>query len=363
MMKDVITEPSRLEKIIGCFLGVLLGDTLGMPFETMSPSEIMLATNKKGFEDFSKPLQLKIRETGTLNPGDYTDDWRLTRAVVKALIAKRDFDLMYVVREHLLEIEESYVGFGASTMQNLLMILSTAPVDWKTNPQFKIPTVGELKKTGAGNGVAMKIAPLAIFFHDDPKKFLEATIELSLLTHKDPQAMLAAYSLGIMLQHLYHSSIGLGNEELLKLELMRLMQAVIAETLRVQQWYLKEIGHKYPEDHTDFSKNLIEVGRLVHNGDIGDLNLVQKSIGTGFYCAQSIPFAMAMFLRNPIDFRQGMKDTIDSGGDTDSNASMAGALIGINIGAMGIPKAWREYRKEYQEAGYLAKNLHGIIST
>lgn len=362
-MENVIKQPTYREKLMGCFLGVLLGDTLGMPFETMTVREIILATNGRGMTGFSKPIQLKIRDTRDLQAGDYTDDWRLTRAVAKSLIISRGFNLMNQAREHLLELEDSYVGFGASTLQNLLAILATAPKDWKNNSQvqLQLPQLSELKKSGGGNGIAMKIAPLAIYFHNDADKFFAATVALAGLTHRDPQAALSAYALGIMMSRLYRQSIGLAGPKQLQLEIKKLMQEVVDETLQRQRELLTTLGHRYPQDPTDLSIKLVELNRMVKSGDLAKIDLVREKIGTGFYCAQSIPFSIAMFLRNATDFRDCIHESVNSGGDTDSNASMAGALCGLNLGAMAIPEEWRKYRYDYRETSELALQLYNII--
>ncbi len=362
-MENFFTEPSKLEKVVGCHLGNRMGDGMGMAYETMSPKRILFATGGQGVTGFSKPVQRRIEETRLLEPGDPTDDWRLMRAVTKSLIFCGGFNLMHQAREHLLELEDDYVGFGSSTLQNLLQIRATAPPDWKTNPQvqLKLPRWSELLKSGTGNGVAMKIAPLALFFHYDHELLWQATMELASLTHRDPQAAIAAFSIASLNSRLYRQSVGLTGPTNLAIELQQLMQAVTDETIQLQQRYLTQLGYTYPLDDTDFSLKLKELNRLVQSGELADLELVRENIGTGFYCAESIPFAMAMFLRHPLDFRAGLLETINSGGDTDTNAAMSGALIGTNVGAGGIPAVWREFRPDFQEAGYLALALYKIM--
>lgn len=349
-----LRRPSPLEKVIGGLLGVAIGDALGMPWETMSHKEIMLATGGRGIAGFSSPVQTRIKDTMNLEIGSCTDDWQLTRAIARSLVAKRKFDLMDIIKEQLVEIEDSDSGFGRSTSENLLMIRESALSDWKICPLFRLPKASELKGTGNGNGIAMKIMPLAIFFHDRPDDFLEAVIQLSNLTHRDPQAMLAAYALGRLAGRLYQQSIGLGSKEQLCHEIKQAIQETISQTLKVQQQLIGE--------QTDFALGLFEVGRLVLDGGIADVDVVRKKIGVGFHCAESVPFSIAMFLRHPEDFRAAAIETINCGGDTDTNASIVGALVGINCGVMAIPEKWRTFRKDYEEAVHLASTLYNVIN-
>ena len=56
------------------------------------------------------------------------------------------------------------------------------------------------------------------------------------------------------------------------------------------------------------------------------------SFGNGScYAYDSLPFTYAMFLRNPRSI-ETLFDTVNAGGDTDTNASMVGALLGARNG-------------------------------
>ena len=50
-------------------------------------------------------------------------------------------------------------------------------------------------------------------------------------------------------------------------------------------------------------------------------------------------------------------EAVNAGGDTDSIASMTGALIGFNVGIQGIPKEWIDYSSEFEKAIVLADEL------
>ena len=42
------------------------------------------------------------------------------------------------------------------------------------------------------------------------------------------------------------------------------------------------------------------------------------------------------------DFRAGLIDTVNRGGDADTNGAITGALLGAYWGEEGIPEEWRE---------------------
>jgi ADP-ribosylglycohydrolase len=42
-------------------------------------------------------------------------------------------------------------------------------------------------------------------------------------------------------------------------------------------------------------------------------------------------------------FEQGLRYVVGLGGDTDTNAAVAGALLGAAVGASGLPSGWLEH--------------------
>ena len=63
------------------------------------------------------------------------------------------------------------------------------------------------------------------------------------------------------------------------------------------------------------------------------------------------------FLRAPDDFAAVVSFAIELGGDTDTIASMAGALCGGHLGEEAIPKGWRDALEDGVEIGALADEL------
>ena len=58
------------------------------------------------------------------------------------------------------------------------------------------------------------------------------------------------------------------------------------------------------------------------------------------------------------DFREGVLEAINAGGDTDTHGAIVGSLIGAHLGLEGIPEQWRNFRKEYKESLSLGEALY-----
>ncbi len=73
----------------------------------------------------------------------------------------------------------------------------------------------------------------------------------------------------------------------------------------------------------------------------GDRQAVVEQLGHGIAAYEAVPTALYAFLRHPQAFVEAVTYAISLGGDTDTIASMTGALAGAYLGAAAIPSRWR----------------------
>ncbi|MBC7130235.1 ADP-ribosylglycohydrolase family protein [Candidatus Bathyarchaeota archaeon] len=80
-----------------------------------------------------------------------------------------------------------------------------------------------------------------------------------------------------------------------------------------------------------------------------DRRTIVRLLGNGVEAFNSVPTAIYCFLRKYESFRETMVYAISLGGDTDTIASMTGAISGAYHGVNAIPKEWLEKleRKDY----------------
>jgi hypothetical protein len=64
--------------------------------------------------------------------------------------------------------------------------------------------------------------------------------------------------------------------------------------------------------------------------------------GTSGYYIQSVPVALHAWLRHPTDYAPAVITSGPCGGDTDTLAAIAGAIVGSRVGPEGIPRTWRD---------------------
>ena len=331
-------DKALLDRIKASLLGVRIGDALGMPWELYTRDQIMSATGGIGVIAFGSPLQRRIPDTENLKVGETTDDTQLSDVVARSLIMRDGWNTRHCAWEHVLEYNRTKFGWGGTTTDAIKEIK-----DGKRDLDMWRPwTQGK----GLGNGVAMKVAPLALFDSVrcgmvDPRSLASRCMDLGRITHPDLRASFAAYAVALVVgRAMSQLTFSLEDGK-------NLLEFVIRET------ELLEIRWEHFQEHDDKIS-----GRLKRiSGALSSAEKVRKEIGSGFNSMETAPFTIATFLRHPNDFRAGVLEAINAGGDTDTHASIVGAMVGANVGLAGIPEEWRNFRPEYADALRLGEEL------
>jgi ADP-ribosylglycohydrolase len=297
-------------KIRGMFLGIAIGDALGMPVETMSLEQI--AEKYGRVNRYIRPDGHKWfdgREAGT-----WTDDTQLSLVVAESLIACRGIDLDDLAKRHVQALSEDDLGWGGSTKRSVKRL--SDGMSWSNS--------GQTSETGSGcgNGIAMKVGPLGILlalkagidaWMDPPTDFVFQVQDITWMTHRSGMAVASALSQIMAIAYL--SQIDRSQLNLNRFIKILEFGAHLGETFRVA----KEPSDKLSE-------------RLSRLSEIGWKTLTDIQISDLFgrgtsYIYNSLPFSYAFFLRNPHSV-ETLYDVASAGGDTDTNASMVGALLG-----------------------------------
>lgn len=297
-----------MNKIQGSLLGVAIGDALGAPVEVWSAEKIKALYGK--ITKYHQPRDHKYLDDN--RPlGKTTDDWQLTAATIKALIAANGFTLPSQARQHVIAMKESTEGWGKTTRENVARL--EAATDYVAPYQAD---------RGTGNGVCMKIAPLAIwdYFRSLPENALE---DYARLTHNTRLAVSSGCVFVKAIQYCLSKKPGEFNRG-------EFIDTLIKEAKRVEA--IESIPESSSPEH-QFSWALEHLVGIERQSD----EQIIRLFGGGCYVFESLPFSLAFFLKNPESI-DAMYDVISAGGDTDSNGSMVAALLGAYHGDKIFPK-------------------------
>ncbi len=314
-------------KIKGMFLGVALGDILGIPVEGFSTEKI-----EKIYGSITSIIPPSGHQKWLRNhkQGTWSDDSQLTIAVAEAMIDSNGFEdqsaaMDAQAKRHVEALRATVAGWGRTTTEAVRKLANGE--HWSTSgivteavrklangEHWSTSGIVDAKRKGSGlgNGVAMKIGPVGAYAAIDDDHYgaaVDFTMKLSQMTHgtsisaSTGLAMMAAVAFCLKYEpkefdeSLFISDV-VGAANLGKLVLPEtIVDDVVA---RLEQL----------EDKQLFNRDKI----------------ITEWKG-GCYCYDSIPFTLMFFIKNPHSV-----DTLfticNAGGDTDSNCSMAGALLG-----------------------------------
>jgi ADP-ribosyl-[dinitrogen reductase] hydrolase len=293
------------DRIVGSVLGLALGDALGAPFEGRRAADI---------PDPVPALELPWMG---LPPGSTTDDTAMARNLVRSLTARDGFDPGDLMARHLEWFRSDPPDVGILTRRVL------SRVDRGEDPFEVARAVWEERgpEVSAGNGSVMYCAPLGLAYADRPDELLDVAPKLSALTHYDERCGTAVLAVTLAVAALTRGQSPEG-------AVAAALAAVVAREGGEELEYLVEMaGVSRPVDGPDQGFCLFTAG-------VG----LQSLLGTG-------------------DFETEVKRVVSLGGDTDTNAAVAGALLGALVGEGGLPSTWLGRLQDRNEIGDEAQAL------
>uniref|UniRef100_A0ABM5ERV0 ADP-ribosylhydrolase ARH3 n=1 Tax=Pogona vitticeps TaxID=103695 RepID=A0ABM5ERV0_9SAUR len=352
----------------GCLLGALLGDCLGGRYEAL-PSvdgpELLRFVRGLGRPQ-RKPRSPEGRDAARAEEGEkkneeepeilsYSDDTAMTHCVVKSLMAKRDFDEVDMAKRFAEEYKRDPgrdYGAGVITVFKKLLSPKCSDVFEPARQQFN-------GKGSYGNGGAMRVAgiPLAYSNVQDVKKFAKLSAQL---THSNS----LGYN-GAILQALavhYALQGDLNRDQFLE-QLIGHMEDVEADEKSVADAQM--LGY----EELPFSKRLKKIKEFLERSRVPSSDVVLE-LGNGIAALQSVPTAIYSFLHCmahhpeiPEEFNNLQRTIIyciSLGGDTDTIATMAGAIAGAYYGEEQVPQSWKHSCESFEETEKLADSLYEL---
>jgi ADP-ribosylglycohydrolase len=266
---------SVTDRVRGMVLGGAVGDGWGRPYEGSIVRACPL------------PLELVI-----------TDDTQLTLATCEALVESRGVDPAAIAARLTAWFRDGRLhGLGASTTKALRDLAAGA--HWAL--------AGAKGERAAGNGAAMRIAPLA--FSLDPAKEAERRVlrDVSSITHRNDEAYAGA------------------------------LAVVAAVRLATTSGYpmsrlLEDVAASLPDSQV--RDRLLKYATFSHDVEPVDIG---QTWGSSGFVADSVP--LALFAARAIGSRnltEVVGSAVSAGGDTDTIGALAGQIAGAAVGMAGL---------------------------
>lgn len=277
-----MTGLSVRDRISGCILGGAIGDALGGAYEG-KPSPVTL--------DEAVDWQL-------------SDDTQLTLATCEAIIENQGKADPAIIAARFAAWHQArrIKGVGASTLKALTELAVGG--HWAL--------VGRKGDRAAGNGAAMRIAPLAFCLVPSEPEARRTIRDVSRITHHHEEAYAGALAVVVAVRAAATAAWN-GTENLLR---------VVASAL--------------PD--TEVRDRLNAMAELAETTSLFEIAV---RFGCSGYVCESVPLALRAAERvERLGFGPMLAELVRCGGDTDTIASIAGQVAGALLGEKHLPKEW-----------------------
>jgi ADP-ribosyl-[dinitrogen reductase] hydrolase len=293
------------DRAVGSVVGLALGDALGAPFEFRRASDI------------PNPLPAFELPWMGLPPGTTTDDTALARNLVSSLIANDGLDVDDVLRRHVEWLRSDPPDVGNLTRRVLNDAAEGKPDAARRYVERRGPEVS------AGNGSVMYCAPLGVAYANRPGLLRELAPALSAVTHWDERCRTACLAVTTTVAALVRGEPGH------RAVLEGLSVVVDREGGEELEYLVEEAGRARPVDGPDMGFALFTAG----------IALRAATEGRGF--------------------EDGLRHVVSLGGDTDTNAAVAGSILGAIHGLSGSPAAWLD---QLQNRDRIEADAQGLVT-
>ncbi|CAH0559462.1 unnamed protein product [Brassicogethes aeneus] len=347
-MMDQITMRSKFR---GAMLGSLMGDCLGAPYEFCDITPGTKMQIQKYFDDLGDP-NLKPQPFKK-----YTDDTAMLKSMAKFLIDKPEPDFNFLAKLFVKEFfSEPRRGYGENVVEVFCKLRDT-----KCGDAFS-PAKTQFNGQGSyGNGGAMRVAPVALFYHSDYQKMLEVAEKATNVTHTHLLGVNGALLQCIAVQQ------ALMIDPKNKINAKKFCHEIFKKIRFLETKGGQDRHDVESEECTYQLKMKIVENFLSRKFDDEFDDEVIICLGNGVSAHESVATAIFCFLKALDDdipyiktddiYRRTIQYAISLGGDTDTIACMAGAICGAYLGEDALNKNLMKHCEKYKDIIELADNL------
>ncbi|KAK6174534.1 hypothetical protein SNE40_017791 [Patella caerulea] len=360
-----------LSRFQGSLVGAVLGDCIGAVYELGGEITLSEILNTIYSIEASGGTDNKGKQEEILY--SYTDDTAMARSVAGSLIKHKGFQLKDMVKRFTSEYKsEPDRGYGGN-VTTVFQLLDNPELEDLYEPARK-----QFDGQGSfGNGGSMRIVPAALFSYNKDHSYVQTlTRQITEITHSHEQAIQ-----GAILQCLaVHLALHADNTTPLDTDLF-------VDNLKTYMNKLEEEELKKPKVLTPTKKRttrssekrdkpycykLDKIKEYLNQEKEVTVQELIDVLGNDISALGSVPAAVFSFLRSSKPMTGELKDrnsfektiiyAISLNGDTDTIATMAGAIAGAYYGIEAVPKSWQTCCEGVTDAIQYANQLEEFVS-
>ena len=331
----------------GCLLGLAVGDVLGCPVEAMSPDRIREKYGR--LDDLVETPVKDLSDTYFWRlPGLHSDDTQQALAITDILVEYGEIHEKALL-DLWKEMAEAYIVVRSARTGKLKQFKEGFGSHRGTGREFRnrIRAIASPPPASNGDGAAMRVAPIGVRFFDDRMTRIDNAVRSALATSSHPHAAASAAAIAAA------TALSLNRKPVAPEEFI----AGVADETRIAEEHLK--NHYFDRIDPESKKAINELSHV-----LGELAIwyklplqdaldriarnAEKRLGldglfaTKSFALTAIPTSILVAARHLDDFREGVIEAINLGGDTDTIGAMVGGILGARNGIESIPGMWRE---------------------
>ncbi|HEV8264058.1 MAG TPA: ADP-ribosylglycohydrolase family protein [Gemmatimonadales bacterium] len=301
-------DPQLVSRARGALLGLVAGNQLGVPTERLGTPDAIRQAFPNGMWDLAPPPK----------NSPYDDDAAMTLLLGESLVECKGFDATDVARRWVKWMKVDGRGIGATTRRALTLIergkepFEAGGLVHQENP-----------RGSAGNGSVMRCVPVGLRYHDDLDRLLRVSTQQAAITHADERCTWGAAAVNLAVRELLHGNI----------------------------YFIDEVLHRLRDRAP---RLLVDAIHRVPREAQEDLPITVK--GEAGYVVHCVEIAF-WFVTHDRLLEDALVYLAQAGGDTDTNAAVAGALLGARYGETALPPRWIEQMAGAQGIAKLAERL------
>ncbi|HUC41997.1 MAG TPA: ADP-ribosylglycohydrolase family protein [Gemmatimonadales bacterium] len=301
-------DAQLISRARGALLGLVAGNQLGVPTEHLGTPDAIRQAFPNGVTDLAPPPK----------NSPYDDDAAMALLLGESLLASNGFDETDVARRWAKWMKVDGRGIGITTRRALTLI------DRGKEP-FEAGRLANQENPGrsAGNGSVMRCVPVALRYHNDPDRLIRVSTQQAAITHSDERCTWGAAAVNLAVRELLHGNI----------------------------YFVDEVLHRMGDRAPRVLRDAIH--RVPRESE-ADLPIVRA--GEAGYVVHCVEIAF-WFVHHDRSLEESLIYLAQAGGDTDTNAAVAGALLGARHGEVALPPRWMDQITGVEGIAQLAERL------
>ncbi len=297
-------QPTIVDQIRGVVYGQAIGDALGLGAEFLTKSQV-----KKYYPYGLTRYGQILRDSHVRRweMGSWTDDTDQMLCIMDSLLQKREVN----VSDIALKLYEWAAHGGMGIGRTVASVLFSS--DFLADPHSVAKRIWEESgQESAANGGVMRTSILGVWDYQYPEQVKHNAEVVCKITHYDPRCV--------------------GSCVLVCLTISSLLRGQDVETILQQSRIEAETYDHQVLEYLDKAQESIEAldldeGLDPETDNFGQIGYTLKALGAGFWA-----------LKNAPSYKEGILRVIYEGGDADSNAAVAGAILGARFGFTQLPQ-------------------------